>query len=197
MTPTIPEMPVRVCFHTVGVIVIPCLLIILPLHLLSGDSGGPLLSSDNVLVGLVSWGEVRANRGGGFINSFSPAWVRSVLLQGCAQWNAPGVYARVSAAREWIVQQKCEFSSVPPSRCLCTQESSDCVSIYFNITYDAYASETGWKLVRLSDGTVMVSSPVGSITSSSLETISYAILVPRGLYSLELVDSHKDGVRYY
>jgi hypothetical protein len=93
------------------------------------------------------------------------------------------------------VQQKCALSSRPPRRCLCTQKSSECVSIHVNITYDAYAFETGWQLIRLSDGAVIVSSPSGSITSSSLETISYAIFVPPGFYSLEVVDLQGDGVR--
>lgn len=48
-----------------------------------GDSGGPLATVDSVtkkpfLVGIVSWGK------------------------GCAVPKYPGVYARVSAAREWI-----------------------------------------------------------------------------------------------
>ena len=62
-----------------------------------GDSGGPLIvegggDADDVLVGIVSWG------------------------YRCADENFPGVYARVSAHRDWIVRELCSDSSVGPRR---------------------------------------------------------------------------------
>jgi len=56
-----------------------------------GDSGGPLLDANGVIVGLTSWG------------------------YGCA--SAPGVYARVSAAANFIKDGICQLSSNPPVSC--------------------------------------------------------------------------------
>jgi trypsin len=59
-----------------------------------GDSGGPLLDpSRNNVIGIVSLGD------------------------GCAKANKPGIYARVSAAVDFIDQGICMYSSNPPSNC--------------------------------------------------------------------------------
>jgi len=60
-----------------------------------GDSGGPLYDSDNnVLVGVVSWGD------------------------GCAQAGSPGVYARISDEWTWIQRTICGAHSSPlPNFC--------------------------------------------------------------------------------
>ena len=60
----------------------------------SGDSGGPLIdTSRNIVVGVVSFGD------------------------GCAKIDKPGVYARVSAAADFIDQALCILSDNPPANC--------------------------------------------------------------------------------
>lgn len=58
-----------------------------------GDSGGPIMDSQGVQVGIVSFGT------------------------GCAEVGYPGVYARVSGVIDWINQQICNLSAFPPLSC--------------------------------------------------------------------------------
>ena len=69
-----------------------------------GDSGGCLIKkgfvdSDDVQVGVVSWG------------------------YGCAE--QPGVYARVSQGYDWIREQVCTMSENPPSSFECSNGDDD------------------------------------------------------------------------
>jgi hypothetical protein len=70
-----------------------------------GDSGGPLVvkgkgGSDDVQVGVVSWGI------------------------GCASESFPGVYSRISKAYDWIKKEVCAKSNAPPSSFGCGSSSS-------------------------------------------------------------------------
>lgn len=61
-----------------------------------GDSGGPILRKTPqgwMQMGVTSWGE------------------------GCARPEAPGIYARMTVAYDWIQAQLCELSSAPPPYC--------------------------------------------------------------------------------
>ena len=58
-----------------------------------GDSGGPILDSEQVQVGVVSFG------------------------RGCGEKLWPGVYARISGAIDWINEQICLLADRPPHWC--------------------------------------------------------------------------------
>jgi secreted trypsin-like serine protease len=59
----------------------------------NGDSGGPIMSMDGVIMGLVSFG------------------------RGCARPNNPTVYARLSTNKVWIEKTICTLSRRPPTFC--------------------------------------------------------------------------------
>ena len=60
----------------------------------AGDSGGPLLDTNNVQVGIISWGGLE-----------------------CADPHHAGVAARVDRAMAWIDEQICRLSAMPPASC--------------------------------------------------------------------------------
>jgi trypsin len=67
-----------------------------------GDAGGPLLTKDGVLVGITSYGEE------------------------CAGSTYPSVFARVSAADDFIRDGICELSDFPPAYCTGRKKTTSC-----------------------------------------------------------------------
>jgi hypothetical protein len=123
-----------------------------------GDSGGPILDAQNRQIGLVSFG------------------------RGCGQAEYPGVYARISAASNWIEQTRCMSNARVPW---------DCVDIRIDINYDMYPTENGWTLFD-SDNQVIYRSVMGSVTTGGLKTTK--LRVRRGSYRLLMQDKVGDGM---
>jgi trypsin len=90
----------------------------------TGDSGGPLLDG-GVQVGVVSSGSECS----GFL---------------------PTTYSRVSAAIDWIEDQICELSSLPPSSC--PGEINVAARIRIDIVLDGYPEDIEWRIQR---GTIL------------------------------------------
>ena len=86
-----------------------------------GDSGGPLI--------VTVWEDVETTNEAGEIEYF-PTPVDYIQVgitswgEGCARKYAPGVYARISTAIDWIEEKICEMSLYPPDFCFSEAPSS-------------------------------------------------------------------------
>jgi trypsin len=134
-----------------------------------GDSGGPIFDQEGTQIGVVSWGI------------------------GCARENFPGVYSRVSSAKDWIDATICELSSSRPASCPPTGGSNTGDNeVVIEVKYDNYPSETGWTL-RDSAGTLIAGQSTGSFSTGS-GTVSKTAFVAEGAYTFELSDTFGDGI---
>jgi hypothetical protein len=134
-----------------------------------GDSGGPIFDQEGTQIGVVSWGV------------------------GCARENFPGVYSRVSGAKDWIDATICELSSSPPASCGQTGGGNTGDNqVVIEVTYDNYPSETGWTL-RDSAGNFIDGQSAGSFSTES-GTVSKTAFVADGAYTFELTDTFGDGI---
>lgn len=104
----------------------------------TGDSGGPLFYN-GVLVGITSWG------------------------LGCARY--PGVYARVSAAYGWIIQNVCRMSGQPPAYCdedwvetPRPQPGGGINWVRVDLQYESDAIELDWALINKDTNQVVAQS---------------------------------------
>jgi hypothetical protein len=131
-----------------------------------GDSGGPIFDQEGTQIGVVSWG------------------------YGCARENFPGVYSRVSGAKDWIDATICELSSSPPASCgQSGGGNTGDNEVVIEVKYDDYPSETGWTL-RDSAGSFIA----GQSTGTGSGTVSKTTFVADGAYTFELTDTFGDGI---
>ena len=129
-----------------------------------GDSGGPILTSNGVQVGVTSWG------------------------RGCARELSYGVYARVSAAHDWILEEMDKTLSP-------TSAPTPCEGVDFSLTIetDSWGSETSWEVREAdpSDQLLLSGGPYGSL---QVFTESGCFSDRDSCYQLIVNDSYGDGL---
>ncbi|KAL9189739.1 hypothetical protein ACHAXT_009414 [Thalassiosira profunda] len=162
-----------------------------------GDSGSPMIvpragSTDDVQVGIVSWGI------------------------GCASPIFPGVYSRVSSQYEWIRETVCRHSANAPEGFECDESSGTQTGLAFplqedesdkgkssvtlEISLDEQPEEFSWLVSTLSgESSQMVASvPPGFYSGYKSYTFHHKLYVdPDEFYRISLRDSFGDGLSGY
>lgn len=142
----------------------------------TGDSGGPLIYN-GVQVGITSWG------------------------LGCARF--PGVYARVSAAYGWIIQNVCRMSDQPPVYCdsdwiekPAVPPADDTFWIRVDLQYESDAIELEWVLVN-TDTNERVAQSSNEVERYDHSLVSTYAFAAKGNYQFNIKGQGKKGWNEY
>lgn len=143
----------------------------------SGISGGPLLDSNGLVIGLSSWGH------------------------GCFITGNPQVYSRISSAVDWIDEQVCLKSSNPPSFCSNgnhnnnNEKESTGKKIQIDILFDDKAEETSWALINEDTFEKVYVSQYGDFSDKSNRLVSFIItMLQPGMYWFVIADNNNNGI---
>ena len=162
-----------------------------------GDSGGPILLADStnsrndVQVGVTSFG-----------------------INGCADPNFPGFYARISHAHRWIDQTVCSMTNYPSASLGCNEQNYDLsdytpdfspsptnelIDVTFEIRLDVIPSKIGWIIQSPhSNGAniTYASRPISSYRNQpALQSVRESIKLPNNRqYYLVLLDRTGNGL---
>uniref|UniRef100_A0A7S4A916 Peptidase S1 domain-containing protein n=1 Tax=Pseudo-nitzschia australis TaxID=44445 RepID=A0A7S4A916_9STRA len=141
----------------------------------TGDSGGPLLTSSNVQVGIISSGSDCDGR-------------------------LPAIFSRVSAAQDWIQEQICDLSDFPPEECRGTFDKgySKGETVRIDLHLDDYPRDIQWKITTtpIGDGETREVASGGDFEIPN-STESRFVYLPSGAYYdfiIEDVGGYGDGL---
>ena len=106
---------------------------------------------------------------------------------GCARPGVPGVYARVSGVENWIQDQICELSEIPPVSC--TNGITRTGFIRLNIYYDGNPTDISWSIKTVAGEVIETSNEV----SDPKVLVSTFVDIDDGAYVFEVSDVFGDG----
>ena len=142
----------------------------------TGDSGGPLLTSSNVQVGVISSGSDCDGR-------------------------LPALFSRVSAAHDWIREQICDLSGFPPEECrqgALGGEYPEAETVRIDLHLDDYPRDIRWKITTTSmgDGETIEVAIGGDfeIPNSAESRFVYLLSGTRYEFVIEDVGGYGDGL---
>jgi hypothetical protein len=135
-----------------------------------GDSGGPLTDeSGTTLVGVISFGS------------------------GCEADNIPDGHVRLSEVSDWVEQQICSLSAVPPTDCVdITSRDSQAVQMKIDFSHDFFPEDTTFAVRSKETLEIVYAGPEYIPTrNGSYESTLY--LLP-GEYTFEVYDVAGNGL---
>ena len=135
-----------------------------------GDSGGPLLDDNNLLVGIISYGATV-----------------------CGTPLIPGIYSRVSAVTDWIDQMTCIHSPASvQNRSIVGHKG--CGEVAVHIYHDEYPEELSLSVVNAEMEEVYYSIEEGEFdTAEPLSESKMILHLPPGQYFVLIEDTGDDG----
>jgi hypothetical protein len=129
--------------------------------------------------------------------------------QGCADADHAGLASRVSTVADWIAQEICNLSAMPPSTCgdrnfpttsydnrlpSGTDDDKGQFSIRVTVQHDNAPKETSWSLTHLESATLMYWQPFNSVPEPFVDVSHVFHDLVAGTYFLEISDTNKDGI---
>jgi trypsin len=138
-----------------------------------GDSGGPLLTQDGVLVGIASW-TVR-----------------------CESDQIPDGFARVSTMYNWIEERICEISAEKPLTCpeSPTIPTNEMVEMWLQFRYDFSPEDTTFAVRNRQTRSIEYAGPTYVVPDRVIDSAWISnFFLPEGGYAFEVYDKQDNGL---